>query len=188
MERDSSLLPEIVGACRDSWVAHVATHGSRMSRLKTVAPAVGFEPTTKRLTVGARVSGGARSVPIRAHCSSTFVPFRLTRREGPVGITERWTGKAWVNTAPGNAEDHVRPPEAAQADSGAALQSTRSDPAPSCASCGRPPPRPPWPPCHRAARTPADARTLARVEVPDPIPAKGRIALTSATVETVTLP
>ena len=32
-------------------VAYVATHVSPMSRLMTVAPAVGFEPTTKRLTV-----------------------------------------------------------------------------------------------------------------------------------------
>ena len=110
-----------------------------------------------------------------------FVPF------GPVSevnlMTDRSTGRSR-----GFAFVTMATPEAAQADSGAALQNTRSDPAPSCASCGRPPPRPPWPPCHGAARTPADARTLARVEVPDPIPAKGRIALTSATVETVTLP
>ena len=29
---------------------------------------------------------------------STFVPFRLIRCERRAGITERWTGKAWVNT------------------------------------------------------------------------------------------
>ena len=31
---------------------------------------------------------------------STFVPFRLIRCERRAGITERWTGKAWGNTAP----------------------------------------------------------------------------------------
>ena len=48
-----------------TYVADVATHVSPMSRLKTLAPAVGLEPTTKRLTAARSTTELRRSEDTR---------------------------------------------------------------------------------------------------------------------------